>query len=182
MKLERLLRVSWLSGERIEAICRLQARNGHSRFRSTTLQRRPVFALLFSCALLLFSCATADVKGGEQLAAAKRLWDKESPDSYEFTVNYSTFILPYGCTPQSFRVVEGRISSLNSADCGARVDKLGSIPALFRLADRQLNAEPNKISFSFDPTFGYPIKFYAGSADIEDDYFMFEVVNFTPLD
>ena len=137
------------------------------------------------CLLSLYShAAPAADEHDPELRQAEAHWNLAAPKNYSLTVRYSAFVLEYGCEVQTFNV-SGRRSMPRQSDsnrCEFRPDKLGSIPALFRLA-RQLSVRrPGEVSAEYDPTFGYPTKFYAGSKDVEDDYFLFEVVSFKVAD
>ena len=114
----------------------------------------------------------------KHIAEAERLWKRASIRSYEFTVDYSAFALVYGCTEQSFKVIDGRSKPLSVLDCDSDPTRLGTIPALFRLARKELRMIADEASFSFDPEAGYPIEFYRGSSDIEDVYFTFQITRF----
>jgi hypothetical protein len=118
----------------------------------------------------------------EQIAHAEKLWETASLDSYELTVRYSAFTLEYGCAVQSFRVVNNRARPLASRKCKSRPDVLGTVPALFRLARKELIVYSDEVVFSFDPESGYPVEFYCGFSDMDDAYFAFEIVKFEPLE
>ena len=118
----------------------------------------------------------------EQIADAEKLWRRASIRSYEFTIEYSAFALVYGCTEQSFKVNDGRSKPISAPDCDSHPDILGTIPALFRLARKELRMHPDEASFSFDPESGYPIKFYRGSSDIEDVYFTYQITKFEGIE
>jgi hypothetical protein len=63
-------------------------------------------------------------------------------------------------------------------DCEYRPDKLGTIPALFKLMRKTLRRGWDEVTVEFDETLGYPKKFYVGSKDMVDDYFAFDVLRF----
>ena len=128
---------------------------------------------------LQFAYAADAHTAAEQLRQSEARWRQTAPTRYSLRVKYSTFAGRYGCREQSFRV-HGRHSSSDSApDCGSRPDKFGSVPALFRLARELLAENPDdEADIEFDPTYGYPKSFYVGSAQMEDSYFKFEVLDF----
>ena len=133
--------------------------------------------------LALSGCGSTETRevvrdAREKIAKAEKLWKSASIRSYNFTVDYSTFALTYGCTEQSFTVVNGRSTPTSARECASQQDVLGTIPALFRLARKELRIYPDEASFLFDPDSGYPIKFYRGSADAEDIYFTYRITSF----
>lgn len=126
--------------------------------------------------------ADSEVAVGNQLRAAQSIWRANGPESYTFTVRYSAFVGEFECRTQTFRVARSKAKSLNSSTCGARADELGSIPALFDLASEFLDRRMGDASATFDPVYGYPRKFYVGHPEMDDAYFSFEVVAFSPED
>jgi hypothetical protein len=102
------------------------------------------------------------------------------------TVEYGEMMLGLGCARQSFEVKDGRSKFVPAADCpeeSSRADKLGTIPALFRLARDRLGSGMNdEVSISFDRVLGYPLSFYSGSREGEDAYFAFDVVRLESQD
>jgi len=117
-----------------------------------------------------------------QLTQAEQRWKTAAPTSYSFTVRYSAFVLTYGCQSQTFRVTGPRSTPKLSFGCKSQPQKLGSIPALFHLAHELLAEHPDEVSADYDSTYGYPIKFYVGSTDIDDNYFQFEIAEFKVAD
>jgi Family of unknown function (DUF6174) len=113
------------------------------------------------------------------LDRAEHLWQSSAIPSYSFTVQYSTFLSTYGCSTQTFHVVEGQSRSARTSECEARPDVLGTVPALFRLARSMLSAGHDDVHMEFDSKLGFPIKFYAGGKKGVDGYFKFELTAFT---
>lgn len=128
------------------------------------------------------AATASEVSVGNQLRAAQAIWRSNGPQSYTVTVSYSAFVGEFGCSTQTFRVARSKVKSLNPSTCGARADKMGSVPALFDLASELLDRRMGESSASFDPVYGYPRKFYVGHPEMEDAYFSFEVVAFSPED
>lgn len=144
---------------------------------------RTIVAILcfsFFCSQFAHSEGAHDAT--EQLKQAEERWKMSSPSAYYFTVRYSAFVLTYGCESQSFLVSGTRSKPVSSIGCKSQPRKLGSIPALFHLAHKLLAEKPDEVSAEYDSTYGYPIKFYVGSADLEDSYFQFEIVEFKEAD
>lgn len=127
-----------------------------------------------------------------QLNQAERRWRSVGIDSYEMTVEYSTFLASYGCARQSFSVVRGKARPVANAECDGRfrADVLGTVPALFRLARENLGGDirgnevvhglTRQVELVVDPRFGVPVRFYGGYYDAEDGFFSFKVVRFEP--
>jgi len=151
---------------------------------------------LLSMLLLLAGCAStrtpaipasvsatpSEASVEKDLALAQALWQSSAPKNYTLTVRYSEFALGFGCSLQSFRVTGTRVKSVGPSHCGARRDKLGSVPALFAFASELLDRRMGEASAKFDPVYGYPRKFYVGRPDMDDAYLSFEVVKFSPED
>jgi Family of unknown function (DUF6174) len=116
-----------------------------------------------------------------QLAKAEARWKAHHPGAYSYSVKYSAFVLEYGCENQSYDVKGPRSTPRESEGCGSHKDTLGSVPSLFRLVRKYLNTNPDEVTITFDERSGYPMKFYCGSRDLEDDYFQFEVADFRPI-
>jgi hypothetical protein len=128
------------------------------------------------------AASASEVLVDKHLREAQALWRSEGPENYTVTVRYSEFAGEFGCRTQTFRVAGAKVKSLNLSKCGARADKMGSVPALFSLASELLDRRMGESSATFDPVYGYPRKFYVGHPEIEDAYFSFEVVAFSPED
>lgn len=133
------------------------------------------------CIVVLFSKAahSTDIREAtEQLIQAEQRWNISGPEAYSFTVSYRAFVLTYGCQSQAFRVSGSHSTPKPRFGCKSDVRNFGSVPALFRLARKLLAQHPGEVSAEYDSQYGYPIKFYVGSTDLEDDYFQFTVVKF----
>jgi hypothetical protein len=113
-----------------------------------------------------------------QLERAESLWQAKSPTTYSLTVRYSEFVGRFGCFSQTYFVSGARASGVAPLDCKYRPDKLGTVPALFRLMRETLRDNWDEVTVEFDKTYGYPKNFYAGAKDMEDAYFSFDVLNF----
>jgi hypothetical protein len=147
-------------------------------------------ASALALALLLSGCATAvdarvapsvaEVQAAKRLTEAEAQWRAHGPPRYTIKVHYSSFLLRFGCSTQTFRVSSGSSSTLNSSECGARPDKLGSVPALFRFARELLAEKRGDVSAAYDPVYGYPTEFYVARPGLEDNFFLFKVVEFAP--
>lgn len=132
---------------------------------------------------LLSTASTGTTFGGSpgdaltEIDRAETLWRSAASNNYSFTVRYSEFLGQYGCFTQTYVVSGHHSKSETSGDCEYRPDKLGTIPALFKLMRKTLRRPWEEIAVEFDETLGYPKKFYTGSG-IADDYFQFEVSEF----
>ena len=144
------------------------------------MSRIKVLALALVLVATSHAASISDARNA--ISAAQSAWDANGPISYEFTVRFHEFILPY-CEEQSFRVTRSHVHVLTSVNCHPAKDPVavGTIPRLLRYARHLAQQSWLSSDFRFDSKTGVPYDFDVWDESVQDDFSGFEVTRFVPI-
>lgn len=141
---------------------------------------RPVIAGV--AALLLTGGCTDPTSPEEALTAAQARWNGAAVSDYAFDLQRSCFCAPVVTRPVTITVAGGQFVSAVYADSGTLADTALfrdylTVPRLFDLVQRSLDAKPDSAAISYDPAIGYPVQVWIDvSHSMADEEHGFEVL------
>ena len=111
--------------------------------------------LIFSFAILLFSCAKS--AEDKDLSSNQSKWNKKNIAIYEFTLTINCFCPQERVGPHVIKVVDGQIVSVNNMPYDPdATGELMTIDDLFTFVATSIERHPYRKTIEYNSTFGYP--------------------------
>ena len=130
------------------------------------------------CGLLAAGSTLAAELDEHSLNAAELAWKASHIHTYQFKVDYGSFIPP--CLPSRklrFKVEKDTLAN-RKHHCAEFEEKFGSVPLMFSFLERALAKNPKSIDVEFDPKYGYPRRVDIDWSGLTDDGEAFQVTEF----
>ena len=132
--------------------------------------------------LVVTLAVCSDATGPDrELAVARARWAQRGPTSYSITVAHLCFCLGVG--PAVVTVRNGVVESRHYTRDGAPVpsthaDMFPSVEGLFEKIEAARSEKVTRVSVSYDPTFGYPVRIALDySSEYADDEVTYEATD-----
>jgi len=125
-----------------------------------------LLVLLTLIALALAACSTGAQAGGNQTEVERNLekWQDANISHYRFNVSITCFCVFSQDMPLVIEVMDGEVVSMefqngNAIDDTSRelFDKFATIDRIFAEIEADLAGAADKITVTYDPTYGYPV-------------------------
>ena len=147
--------------------------------------------LLLLLALVLTACASAASAGASEFSQNQQKWEDANITHYRFDVNISCFCAFRDQMPLTIEVRDGQVVSLANVNGDQVLDTdpnyqffapYATLDLLFSELDAALNGKADKVTVTYDETYGFPkdvtIDFVE---EATDDELYLTVTNFEPL-
>jgi len=121
--------------------------------------------LLLLLALALTACASNAAAGASEFSQNQQKWEDANITHYRFELNISCFCAFRDQMPLTIEVQDGQVTSLAAVDGTQVLDTdpnyeffapYATIGLLFSELDADLNGKADKVTVTYDETYGFP--------------------------
>ncbi len=135
--------------------------------------------LLFLFFLITISSCTKS-KSVDEFSTNQSLWKSKNILNYSYTMRLVCFCIPSYIGPNTVRVVNGKIVSVNGKPYDESVTgKLFPITEYFDFLTKKLAQKPFRSNISYNPKYGYPeIVYFDFSEGVADDEIRYAITSF----
>ena len=135
-----------------------------------------ILFLFFS--ITMSSCTKS--KSVDEFSTNQSLWKSKNILNYSYTMRLVCFCIPSYIGPNTERVVNGKIVSVNGKPYDESVTgKLFPITEYFDFLTKKLAQKPFRSNISYNPKYGYPeIVYFDFSEGVADDEIRYAITSF----
>jgi hypothetical protein len=149
-----------------------------------------ILLLSILATLILAAAGCGNFQQGYALSRNRALWESQNISHYRFQLQVGCFCAFMDLMPLSVEVRDGQVVSLLDASGrpvpGDRLEMLeryAGIDKLFELVDQAISGKADKVTVTYDPTYGFPTQVSIDYIKLAvDDELGLQVSNFEVLE